>query len=82
MCIKYAHSKVLEENIMVFLEDSNILGESQGAFRRELSPEPHISKEGKTDPLSILCQTLSTNLRKLCTFLIWMLYVMNKYRRV
>jgi hypothetical protein len=29
------YSKVLEENIMAFLEDNNILGESQWAFRRE-----------------------------------------------
>ena len=42
MCIKYAHSKVLEENIMVFLEDSNILGESQGAFRRDRRIEDHL----------------------------------------
>jgi len=29
------YSKVLEENIMAFLEDNNILGESQGTFRRD-----------------------------------------------
>ena len=42
MCIKYAHSKVLEENIMVFLEDNNIFGESQRAFKRDRRIEDHL----------------------------------------
>jgi hypothetical protein len=29
------YSKVLEENIMAFLEDNNILGESQGLWKRK-----------------------------------------------
>ena len=36
------YSKVLEENIMGFLEDNNILGESQGAFRRDRRIEDHL----------------------------------------
>jgi hypothetical protein len=36
------YSKVLEENIMTFLEDNNILGESQGAFRRDRRIEDHL----------------------------------------
>ena len=33
---------MLEENIMSFLEDNNILGESQGAFRRDRRIEVHL----------------------------------------
>ena len=33
---------MLEENIMAFLEDNNILGESQGAFRRDRRIEDHL----------------------------------------
>jgi hypothetical protein len=36
------YSKVLEENIMAFLEDNNILGESQGTFRRDRRIEDHL----------------------------------------
>jgi hypothetical protein len=36
------YSKVLEENIMTFLEDNNILGESQGALRRDRRIEDHL----------------------------------------
>ena len=36
------YSKVLEENIMAYLEDNNILGESQGAFRRDSRIEEHL----------------------------------------
>jgi hypothetical protein len=36
------YSKVLEENIMAYLEDNNILGESQGAFRRDKCIEEHL----------------------------------------
>jgi hypothetical protein len=35
-------SKILEENIMVYLEDNTILGESQGAFRRDKRIEEHL----------------------------------------
>jgi hypothetical protein len=35
-------SKVIEKKIVSFLEDSNILGESQGAFRKNRRLEDHI----------------------------------------
>jgi len=36
------YSNVLEEKIMAFLEDNNILGESQGTFRRDRCIEYHL----------------------------------------
>jgi len=36
------YSNVLEENIMAYLEDNNILGESQRAFRRDKRIEEHL----------------------------------------
>jgi hypothetical protein len=35
-------SKVIEEKIVSYLEDNNILGESQGAFRKNRRLEDHV----------------------------------------
>jgi len=36
------YSKVLEEAVMTYLEDNAILGEVQGAFRKDRRTEDHI----------------------------------------
>jgi hypothetical protein len=35
----------MENTIMAFLEDKNVLGESQGAFRKNRRPEDHLFTE-------------------------------------
>ena len=36
------YPEVVEENIMAYLDDNNILGESQGAFRKDRRIEDHL----------------------------------------
>ena len=36
------YASIMENTIMTFLEDKNVLGESQGAFRKNKRPEDHL----------------------------------------
>jgi hypothetical protein len=36
------YASIMENTIMAFLEDTNVLGESQGAFRKNRRPEDHL----------------------------------------
>jgi hypothetical protein len=36
------YASIMENTIMAFLEDKSVLGESQGAFRKNRSPEDHL----------------------------------------
>ena len=36
------YASIMENTIMAFLEDKNVLGESQGAFRKNRRPEDHL----------------------------------------
>jgi hypothetical protein len=64
-------SKVIEEKIVSYLEDNNILGESQGAFRKNRRLEDHVftlqgicslQKRRERIPISpfLTCRKLST----------------------
>jgi hypothetical protein len=58
------YASIMENTIMAFLEDKNVLGESQGAFRKNRRPEDHLFT------LNVICsQRKSSKLKTYIAFL-------------